>query len=73
MVTRTRLDVTYVRCLSCLIFLRGPSSVIVACLAALKYSQRRYCILQGESLARGPKLLSMYTVEQRGCLVRKYW
>ena len=27
----------------------------------------------GESLARGPKLLSMYTVEQRGFLVRKYW
>ena len=30
-------------------------------------------IVQGESLARGPKLLSMYTVEQRGFLVRKYW
>ena len=30
-------------------------------------------ILQGESLARGPKLLSMYTVVQRGFLVRKYW
>ena len=29
--------------------------------------------IQGESLARGPKLLSMYTVEQRGFLVRKYW
>ena len=29
--------------------------------------------VQGESLARGPKLLSMYTVEQRGFLVRKYW
>ena len=27
--------------------------------------------IQGES--RGPKLLSMYTVEQRGFLVRKYW
>jgi len=25
------------------------------------------------SLARGPKLLSMYTVEQRGFLVPKYW
>jgi len=25
------------------------------------------------SLARGPKLLSMYTVEQRGFLFRKYW
>jgi len=29
--------------------------------------------IQGESLARGPKLLSMYTVEQRGFLDRKYW
>ena len=28
--------------------------------------------IQGESLARGPKLLSMYTVEQCGFLVRKY-
>jgi len=27
--------------------------------------------IQDESLARGPKLLSMYTVEQRGFLVRK--
>ena len=30
-------------------------------------------VIQSESLARGPKLLSMYTVEQRGFLVRKYW
>ena len=29
--------------------------------------------IQGESLARGPKLLSLYTVEQRGFLVHKYW
>jgi len=29
--------------------------------------------IQGESLARGPKLLSMYTIEQRGFLFRKYW
>ena len=29
--------------------------------------------MQGGSLTRGPKLLSMYTVEQRGFLVRKYW
>jgi len=29
--------------------------------------------MQGESLARGPKLLSMYTVEERGFFVRKYW
>ena len=29
--------------------------------------------IQGESLARGPKLLSMYRVEQRGFLFRKYW
>jgi len=31
------------------------------------------CFIQGESLARGHKLLSMYTVEKRGFLVRKYW
>jgi len=31
------------------------------------------CIVQSESLARGPKLLSMYTVEQRGFLICKYW
>ena len=30
-------------------------------------------IVQGEYLARGPKLFSMYTVEQRGFLVRKHW
>ena len=30
-------------------------------------------VIQGESLARGPKLLSMYTVAQRGFLVRKCW
>ena len=30
-------------------------------------------LVQGESLARGPKLLSMYTVEQRGFLIHKYW
>jgi len=30
-------------------------------------------LIQGESLARGPKILSMYTVEQRGFLVCKYW
>jgi len=29
--------------------------------------------IQGQSLARGPKLLSVYTVEQRGILFRKYW
>ena len=29
--------------------------------------------IQSESLARGPKILSMYTVEQGGFLVRKYW
>ena len=28
--------------------------------------------IQDESLARGPIVLSMYTVEQRGFLVRKY-
>jgi len=30
-------------------------------------------IVQGDSLARGLKLLSMHTVEQRGFLFRKYW
>ena len=30
-------------------------------------------IIQGDSLPRGPKLLSMYTVEQRGFLLHKYW
>jgi len=32
-----------------------------------------YIYIQGGSLARGPKLLSMYTVEERGFLIRKYW
>ena len=30
-------------------------------------------IIQGESLARGPKLLPIYTVEQRGFLFRRCW
>ena len=30
-------------------------------------------IVQGKSLARGLELLSMYTVEERGFLVRKFW
>ena len=30
------------------------------------------CDIQGESVARGPKLLSICTVEQRGFLFRKY-
>jgi hypothetical protein len=29
--------------------------------------------IQGESLTRDPKLLSLYTVEQRGFLIHKYW
>jgi len=33
--------------------------------------QYQFLLVQGESLAKGPKLLSMYTVEQRGFLVRK--
>ena len=37
------------------------------------YSIRLCSFVQGDSLARCPKLLSMYTVEQRGFLVRKYW
>jgi len=32
-----------------------------------------YTLIQGDSFSRGPKLLSMYTVAQRGFLVRKYW
>jgi len=32
-----------------------------------------WAIIQGGSLARGAKLLSMYTVEKRGFLVRRYW
>jgi len=35
--------------------------------------ERTHYTVQFESLARGPKLLSIYTVEQRGFLVRKYW
>ena len=32
------------------------------------------CIyIQDDSLARGPKLLSLYTAQQDGFLVRKYW
>jgi len=34
---------------------------------------RTYAVIQGESLARGRKLLCMYAVEQRGFLVHKYW
>ena len=30
-------------------------------------------IVESDTLARSSKLLSMYTVEQRGFLVRKYW
>ena len=38
------------------------------------FIQHKYIIIQGESLARGgPKLLSMYTVEKRGFVIRKYW
>jgi len=38
-----------------------------------RISNDKLIIIQGESLARGPKLLSMYAVEERGFLVRKYW
>ena len=39
-----------------------------------KYDSSRYIqIVQGDSFARIPKLLSTYTVEQRGFLVRKNW
>jgi len=30
-------------------------------------------MIQGESLARGPKLLSLYTLEQRGFVFHKFW
>ena len=43
------------------------------CARAPKTTSQIILYVQGESLARGPKLLSMYTVEQRGDLVRKYW
>jgi len=39
----------------------------------LKKMSLAYIEIQDESLARCPKLLSMYTVEQRGFLVLKYW
>ena len=42
-------------------------------LPSFYYVNNRNSYIQGKSLARGPKLLSMYTVEQRGFLVRKYW
>jgi len=35
--------------------------------------KKRDNFIKDESLARGPKLLPMYTVEQRGFLFRKYW
>jgi len=38
------------------------------------YWDQYICVyIQAESLTRGPKLLSMYTVEQRGFLVCEYW
>ena len=43
------------------------------CVCVYTYSVYIYIYIQGESLARGPKLLSMYTIEQRGFLFRKYW
>jgi len=46
-----------------------------ACVKGVEYkkSVENVKIVKGDSLARGPKLLSMYTVEQRAFLVRKYW
>ena len=45
--------------------------------STLRWARSEYSCLateiQGESLARGTRLLSMYTVEQRGFLFRKYW
>ena len=39
----------------------------------MPYGIIRFPYIQGESPARDPKLFSVYTVEQRGFLVRKYW
>ena len=56
-------------------FLRYPQQSLVN--ASLISMPAKCCVqctlLQGDSLARGPKSLSMYKVEQRGFLVRKYW
>ena len=35
--------------------------------------KKQVLFIQSESFARGPKLLSMYTVEECGSLIRKYW
>ena len=41
---------------------------------SLSLEAPNYCLcIEDESLPRGPKLLSVYTVEQRELLVRKYW
>ena len=55
---------------------RGILALSHISLMALKcvfLSRGNRVIIQGESLARGPKLFSMYTVEKRGFLFRKYW
>ena len=38
-----------------------------------EHTQAAQSFIQGDSVPREPKLLSMYTVEQRGFLIRKYW
>ena len=49
------------------------SAVELDVLSFNKTPQMPFIFLQGESLARGPKLLSMYKVQERGFLFRKYW
>ena len=48
-------------------------SILFTCPKQLNLFNLIVFIIQDESLARGPKLLFMYTVEQRGVLVLKYW
>jgi len=47
--------------------------LILSVVLHLTPGPKHVAYIQGESLARRPKLLSMYTVEHRGLLVRKYW
>jgi len=49
------------------------SHISLMALKCVFLSRGNRVIIQGESLARGPKLFSMYTVEKRGFLFRKYW
>ena len=46
--------------------------MILNCRYLWRFIKANIVVIQGDSVARGPKLLSMYTVEQRGFLVRKH-